>query len=174
MGPFFIWRRGRDDSQSPTRLLTPAGRRLRRRAFAKRCFARSNRRVEPRPPASPYKKGPLVGPFFIWRRGRDSNPRYGNPYGSLAGNWFQPLTHLSETRQLVVVGALHHRFQCPGRGGSFHRSNPRYGNPYGSCSLQETGNWLQPLTHLSGTGQIMCRPKRHAPRDIRHAAHDSK
>src|SRR5690554_8154279 len=30
-----------------------------------------------------------------WRRGRDSNPRYDCSYGSLAGNWFQPLTHLS-------------------------------------------------------------------------------
>ena len=25
----------------------------------------------------------------------DSNPRYGNPYGSLANCWFKPLTHLT-------------------------------------------------------------------------------
>ena len=32
----------------------------------------------------------------IWRRRRDSNPRYGNPpYGGLANRWFQPLTHVS-------------------------------------------------------------------------------
>ena len=30
-----------------------------------------------------------------WRRRRDSNPRYDYSYGSLAGNWFQPLTHVS-------------------------------------------------------------------------------
>ena len=29
------------------------------------------------------------------RRGRDSNPRTLNRVGSLAGNWFKPLTHLS-------------------------------------------------------------------------------
>lgn len=31
----------------------------------------------------------------IWRRGRDLNPRTRNRVGSLAGNWFKPLTHLS-------------------------------------------------------------------------------
>ncbi len=30
-----------------------------------------------------------------WRRRRDSNPRYPYEYGSLAGSWFQPLTHVS-------------------------------------------------------------------------------
>ena len=29
------------------------------------------------------------------RKEGDSNPRYGNPYGSLANCWFQPLTHPS-------------------------------------------------------------------------------
>lgn len=32
---------------------------------------------------------------LIWRREGDSNPRYSNPYDSLANCWFQPLTHLS-------------------------------------------------------------------------------
>ena len=32
---------------------------------------------------------------LIWRREGDSNPRYSNPYDSLANWWFQPLTHLS-------------------------------------------------------------------------------
>ena len=31
----------------------------------------------------------------IWRRRRDSNPRYGFPYDALAKRWFQPLTHVS-------------------------------------------------------------------------------
>ena len=30
------------------------------------------------------------------RKEGDSNPRYGNPYGSLANCWFQPLTHPSK------------------------------------------------------------------------------
>ena len=32
------------------------------------------------------------------RKEGDSNPRYGNPYGSLANCWFQPLTHPSKMR----------------------------------------------------------------------------
>ena len=31
------------------------------------------------------------------RKEGDSNPRYGNPYGSLANCWFQPLTHPSNS-----------------------------------------------------------------------------
>ena len=39
-----------------------------------------------------------------WRRGRDSNPRYPfKRYGSLAGNWFQPLTHLSAESAYVTL-----------------------------------------------------------------------
>ena len=34
-------------------------------------------------------------PSFSWRKLGDSNPRYGNPYGSLANCWFQPLTQTS-------------------------------------------------------------------------------
>ena len=35
----------------------------------------------------------------------DSNPRYGNPYGSLANCWFQPLTHPSKrTLEYETVG----------------------------------------------------------------------
>ena len=33
----------------------------------------------------------------ILRKEGDSNPRYGNPYVSLANWWFQPLTHPSGT-----------------------------------------------------------------------------
>src|ERR1700745_3063571 len=31
----------------------------------------------------------------IWRRGWDSNPRYGFPYARFRGEYFQPLSHLS-------------------------------------------------------------------------------
>ena len=34
------------------------------------------------------------------RKEGDSNPRYGNPYGSLANCWFQPLTHPSKKEAL--------------------------------------------------------------------------
>src|SRR5262245_41902811 len=34
-------------------------------------------------------------PYVFWRRGRDSNPRYGFPYSGFQDRLFQPLTHLS-------------------------------------------------------------------------------
>ena len=37
----------------------------------------------------------IVNEGFIWRRGRDSNPRYPLRYGRFRGGSFQPLTHLS-------------------------------------------------------------------------------
>ena len=38
----------------------------------------------------------------VWRRGRDSNPRYPLRYVRFRGGSFQPLTHLSGKRSLVV------------------------------------------------------------------------
>ena len=35
----------------------------------------------------------FLGEIPSVRKEGDSNPRYGNPYGSLANCWFQPLTH---------------------------------------------------------------------------------
>src|SRR5665213_242254 len=45
-----------------------------------------------------------------WRRGRDSNPRYGYPYAAFRVRCIQPLCHLSEARK---------RLKKP-------RSKPRY------------------------------------------------
>ena len=39
----------------------------------------------------------LVSETPLVRKEGDSNPRYGNPYVSLANWWFQPLTHPSGT-----------------------------------------------------------------------------
>ncbi len=36
------------------------------------------------------------GGIRLWRRERDSNPRYAFAYGTLAMCWFKPLTHPSE------------------------------------------------------------------------------
>ena len=41
------------------------------------------------------KRFPSPAPL---RKLGDSNPRYGNPYGSLANCWFQPLTQTSKRR----------------------------------------------------------------------------
>ena len=38
----------------------------------------------------------------LWRRARDSNPRYGFPHNALAGRHLQPLGQLS----VVVIGCL--------------------------------------------------------------------
>src|SRR5438876_9018299 len=46
----------------------------------------------------------------VWRRRRDSNPRYGNsPYGGLANRWFQPLTHVSGNGSgaAAYIGPIH-------------------------------------------------------------------
>src|SRR5438445_7032767 len=37
----------------------------------------------------------FIGVFELWRRGWDSNPRYGFPYARFRGEYFQPLSHLS-------------------------------------------------------------------------------
>ena len=39
--------------------------------------------------------------LWEWRRGWDSNPRYGSPYARFRGEYFQPLSHLS-----AVVGVI--------------------------------------------------------------------
>src|SRR5690242_19259442 len=38
-----------------------------------------------------------------WRRGWDSNPRYGSPYARFRGEYFQPLSHLSAATQAMVT-----------------------------------------------------------------------
>src|SRR5437867_13388033 len=38
-----------------------------------------------------------------WRRGWDSNPRYGFPYARFRGEYFQPLSHLSAVVADLIV-----------------------------------------------------------------------
>ena len=44
---------------------------------------------------------PFDDRFLIWRRGRDSNPRWGLTHTPLAGERLQPLGHLSGKRILL-------------------------------------------------------------------------
>ncbi len=106
--------------RSPLRGVTASGDVLRRPLAGW-----SNRRVLIRSALSArHKKARRgAGLFYVWRRGRDSNPRYGNPYGSLAGNWFQPLTHLSGTRSL---------FHLTGRPRDVPRMITMFGGNYSS------------------------------------------
>src|SRR6267143_1370969 len=40
-------------------------------------------------------RGRKINDLQKWRRGWDSNPRYGFPYARFRGEYFQPLSHLS-------------------------------------------------------------------------------
>ncbi len=52
---------------------------------------------------STSRPGVRVVSRVIWRRERDSNPRYGsNPYNALAGRPLRPLGHLSGERELYL------------------------------------------------------------------------
>ena len=46
---------------------------------------------------------PDLLPREKWRRGWDSNPRYGFPYARFRGEYFQPLSHLSAVVDLIVA-----------------------------------------------------------------------
>ena len=50
----------------------------------------------------PIKKKPAVK----WRRGWDSNPRYGFPYARFRGEYFQPLSHLSAANASLIVARV--------------------------------------------------------------------
>jgi hypothetical protein len=39
----------------------------------------------------------------FWRRGWDSNPRYGSPYARFRGEYFQPLSHLSAMVATIIL-----------------------------------------------------------------------
>src|SRR5882672_8616427 len=48
-----------------------------------------------------------VGRVVVWRRERDSNPRYGgNPYNALAGRPLRPLGHLSARATNYIITGL--------------------------------------------------------------------
>jgi hypothetical protein len=54
-----------------------------------------------------------------WRRGWDSNPRYGSPYARFRGEYFQPLSHLSAAVFSIVADdsfffSSQHRRSVPG------------------------------------------------------------
>ena len=42
----------------------------------------------------------------LWRRGWDSNPRYGFPYARFRGEYFQPLSHLSAVVARLIVARV--------------------------------------------------------------------
>ncbi len=49
-----------------------------------------------------------------WRRGWDSNPRYGFPHARFRGEYFQPLSHLSAAVADLIVAERCVFRQCNG------------------------------------------------------------
>ena len=69
---------------------------------------------------------PDLLPWEKWRRGWDSNPRYGFPYARFRGEYFQPLSHLSA----VVTDPIVAERRVFRQSGSRH-----YANALGSTDL---------------------------------------
>src|SRR5439155_8784896 len=61
---------------------------------------------------------------MIWRRGWDSNPRYGFPYARFRGEYFQPLSHLSAVSESRLTDQSAKRQRRVGSGCSA-KQNPR-------------------------------------------------
>jgi hypothetical protein len=53
--------------------------------------------------ATPHSCAGIHGSRRKWRRGWDSNPRYGSPYARFRGEYFQPLSHLSAVSFISVA-----------------------------------------------------------------------
>src|SRR5580693_7088241 len=51
-------------------------------------------------------KGREISDLQKWRRGWDSNPRYGSPYARFRGEYFQPLSHLSAVIAISIVASV--------------------------------------------------------------------
>src|SRR6266849_6020700 len=66
----------------------------------------------------------FIGVFELWRRGWDSNPRYGFPYARFRGEYFQPLSHLSAVVADLIV-AERCVFRQAGRGHAAGRQGHR-------------------------------------------------
>ena len=50
----------------------------------------------------------------FWRRGRDSNPRYGCPYAAFRVRCIQPLCHLSIQLKSIINSIANQQSSCPG------------------------------------------------------------
>jgi hypothetical protein len=79
--------------------------------------------------------------FEKWRRGWDSNPRYGFPYARFRGEYFQPLSHLSAVVTDLIV-AERRVFRQSERG--------PYANALGSTDLR-----LYNATRRQGIAKIV-------------------
>ena len=88
-----------------------------------------------------------AGSYLLWRRERDSNPRYGyKPYNALAGRPLRPLGHLSKyyvcssTTNPASLTAVGRPKAAPGRP---------------PCSVARASRHAGPLGHLSNTTFVL-------------------
>src|SRR5262245_56898087 len=86
-----------------------------------------------------------------WRRGRDSNPRYGYPYAAFRVRCFQPLSHLSVAAKgtNIPVG----RRLCIQR-----EATKQERRPHANRSLPVVGR-AQPAEELSNKRRTSARPR---------------
>src|SRR5258708_38507093 len=84
-----------------------------------------------------------------WRRGWDSNPRYGFPYARFRGEYFQPLSHLSAAVAISLSERLPQRL----RRLQSKRARPNQissGNPTAARQRRTgEGQWLLSPTRLA-------------------------
>ena len=106
-------------------------------------------------------KGRKINHLQKWRRGWDSNPRYGFPYARFRGEYFQPLSHLSAVvadlivaEQLIFRQSGTHPVGQDGAGGPEHAPNRPARNREGNL-LSARGE--KRLEHGDGfTGENAC------------------
>src|SRR6201999_2127904 len=88
-------------------------------------------------------KGPKFLSQFnmIWRRGRDSNPRYGCPYAAFRVRCIQPLCHLSGTSATrgVRLRGLSIEWRPPEQGRIASSVTPRSSAPLTLQRSSQTG-----------------------------------
>src|SRR6266851_8917126 len=88
-------------------------------------------------------KGREINDLQKWRRGWDSNPRYGFPHARFRGECFQPLSHLSAVvRQLILAEGFvfrqsHARVELRGRAGGASPPLQKPNGKTGSGARQE-------------------------------------
>src|SRR5580700_4723874 len=86
----------------------------------------------------------FIGDLKLWRRGWDSNPRYGFPYARFRGEYFQPLSHLS-----VAIRHRNRRFGLQAMHSSWRNvifADPRY--VVGTYRRSAKNDWMT-ATHSS-------------------------
>src|SRR5499426_2911846 len=97
-----------------------------------------------------------------WRRGRDSNPRYGYPYAAFRVRCFQPLSHLSVAAEgatiLSVGGYVSNARRLNKSAATLSPSHPMIRSAISRLFLSIISMWLLPLWPASGSSRNLAEP----------------